>query len=74
MLGVFNFERELKSRNNFLLTVGLTVYLGLDVDDVTIDLGCLIHTGRQAHLSYPKGINTVFKSEIGFWERGSIVK
>ena len=74
MLGVFDFELELKSRNNFLLTVGITFYLGLDVDDVIIDLGCLIHPERQTHLSDPKGINAVFESEIGFWKRRPIVK
>ena len=74
LLGVFDFEREFKSRNNFLLTVGITVYLGLDEDDVIIDFGRLINPERETHLSDPKGIDSVYESEIGFWERGPIVK
>jgi hypothetical protein len=73
LLGVFDFERKFKSRNNFLLPIGITFYLGLDVDDIIIDLGCLIHPERQAHLSDPKGVNAVSESEIYFWERGLII-
>ena len=74
LLSLFDFERELKSRNQIHLPVAITLSLGSDFDCVVIDPGFLIHPERQTHLSDPKGIKLVIECEIFFGERISVGK
>jgi hypothetical protein len=74
LLGVLDLESEIKSREQFLLSIAPTLYLGSDLDCVIIDLGYLNHPERQSHLSNPKRIKIVIEIEIGFWQRGPIFK
>jgi hypothetical protein len=71
-LGLSDFEHEFKSRKNFILPIGLILYLGSNVDGVIIDLGYIIHPKRQTHLSDPKGIEVIKESEKCFGEWRSI--
>jgi hypothetical protein len=74
LLRLFDFECELKSRNQIHLPVVVTLCLGSDFDCVVINLGLLIHPERQTHLSDPKGVKLVIECEIFFGERISVGK